>query len=64
MENTKSQNVLNIIIKQVINEIIPKIKANLIGASVKGVNDTSKKLKNIPSPKGCFVLPFLLDFLS
>ena len=38
-------NVLNIIIKQVINETIPKIKANLIGASVKGVNDISKKLK-------------------
>ena len=60
----KSKNVLIIIIKHAMKDIIPKIRANLNGASVKGVKDISKKLYIIPSPNGCFVLPFLRGFLS
>ena len=60
----KSKNVLIIIIKLAKKESIPKSKANLKGASVKGVKDISKKLYKIPRPNGCFVFPFLRGFLS
>ena len=53
--------VLNIINVQIKKDKIPKIKANLIGVSVNGVNEISKKLKKIPKPRGCFVSPLLLS---
>ena len=59
-----NHNVLAIITKHIIKEKIPKNKENLIGASVKGVSDISKKLKKIPKPKGCLVLPAFLALLS
>ena len=60
----KRKIVLIIIMKLARKENNPKSKANLKGASVKGVKDISKKLNKIPRPSGCFVLPFLRGFLS
>tara|TARA_B110000444_G_C18701805_1_gene529312 strand:- start:191 stop:439 length:249 start_codon:yes stop_codon:yes gene_type:complete len=56
--------VLTIIARHTKKEKIPNNKANLIGASVNGVKDISKKLKKIPSPNGCLVLPTFRGFLS
>ena len=41
-------------------ETKPNSSANLRGASVNGINEISKKLKIIPNPIGCFVLPLFL----